>query len=80
MPEEHICTCHKTQEIGQAPGPKCPTASVLAFLLDEVVEPGDWIKAVAINGQTGVVKITSYRTGEGEKVQTYPLRGISDVL
>ena len=79
---ESPCICHRTQQGQQAPGPHCPTASTLGFILDEVVEPGDWIKAVAINGQTGLVTITAYTKGSdgGENVQTFNLRGVSDAV
>lgn len=76
-----ICICHETHRGGQAPGPHCPSAKLLAFLFDEVVESGDWIKAIAINGQTGVVTITSYSKERGENQQRFNLSGeISDAM
>ena len=77
---ESPCICHTTQQGQQAPGPHCPTAKTLGFILDEVVRPGDWIKAVAINGQTGLVTITSYTQDGGEDTQTFELRGVSSAL
>lgn len=47
----------KIQEFAQAPGPRIPTAEKLGLLLLRQIASHFEIRAISINGQTGIITV-----------------------
>jgi len=67
-----------TRETQQAPGPHRPNGKTLGYICEDIIGKGE-IEEIVINGQTGMLYITT-NDGKKSETQKFDMAGISDAL